>query len=54
MDGGYSVSGFNFGQYRISDGKAVSDTAYTLSFGPQIGPKFVKLDNFTITAITMF
>jgi len=45
MDGGYSVSGFNFGQYRISDGKAVSDTAYTLSFGPQIGPKFVKLDN---------
>ena len=45
MDGGYSVNGFNFGQYRISDGKAVSDTAYTLSFGPQIGPKFVKLDN---------
>ena len=45
LDGGYSVNGFNFGQYRTSDGKAVSDIAYTLSFGPQIGPKFVKLDN---------
>ena len=45
LDGGYSVNGFNFGQYRTSDGKAVSDTAYTLSFGPQIGPKFIKLDN---------
>jgi YidC/Oxa1 family membrane protein insertase len=45
LDGGYSVNGFNFGQYRTSDGKAISDTAYTLSFGPQIGPRFVKLDN---------
>jgi YidC/Oxa1 family membrane protein insertase len=34
MDGGYSMSGFNF-----------AGSAYTLSFGPQIGPKFVKLDN---------
>jgi len=35
LDGGSSVSGFNF-----------SGNAYTLSFGPQIGPKFQKLDNF--------
>ena len=34
MDGGYSVPVFNF------DGNA-----YTLSFGPQIGPRFEKLDN---------
>ena len=34
MDGGYSVPGFNFG-----------GSAYTLSFGPQIGPRFEKLDN---------
>jgi len=34
LDGGYSVQGFNF-----------SDNAYTLSFGPQIGPRFEKLDN---------
>jgi YidC/Oxa1 family membrane protein insertase len=34
LDGGYSMSGFNF-----------AGSAYTLSFGPQIGPKFVKLDN---------
>jgi len=34
LDGGYSVPGFDF-----------SGNAYTLSFGPQIGPKFVKLDN---------
>ena len=45
LDGGYSVPGFNFGQYRTSDGKVISDTAYTLSFGPQIGPRFIKLDN---------
>jgi YidC/Oxa1 family membrane protein insertase len=32
LDGGYSVSNFNF------DGNA-----YTLSFGPQIGPRFEKL-----------
>ena len=34
MDGGYSVPGFNFG-----------GNAYTLSFGPQMGPRFEKLDN---------
>jgi len=34
LDGGYLVPGFNF------DG-----SAYTLSFGPQIGPQFKKLDN---------
>jgi YidC/Oxa1 family membrane protein insertase len=34
LDGGRSVPGFNF-----------SGAAYTLSFGPQIGPQFEKLDN---------
>ncbi|MDR1868683.1 MAG: membrane protein insertase YidC [Treponema sp.] len=34
LDGGYSVSNFNF-----------SGSAYTIAFGPQIGPKFEKLDN---------
>ncbi|MCL1837578.1 MAG: membrane protein insertase YidC [Treponema sp.] len=34
LDGGYSTPGFNFG-----------GSAYTLSFGPQIGPRFEKLDN---------
>ncbi|MCL2270528.1 MAG: membrane protein insertase YidC [Treponema sp.] len=34
LDGGHNVPGFNF------DGNA-----YTLSFGPQIGPRFQKLDN---------
>jgi YidC/Oxa1 family membrane protein insertase len=34
LDGGYSTSGFNF-----------AGSAYTLVFGPQIGPKFEKLDN---------
>jgi YidC/Oxa1 family membrane protein insertase len=33
MDGGYTVNGFNFG-----------GASYTLAFGPQIGPKFEKLD----------
>jgi YidC/Oxa1 family membrane protein insertase len=33
LNGGYSVSGFDF-----------NGAAYTLSFGPQIGPKFAKLD----------
>ncbi|MDR3334293.1 MAG: membrane protein insertase YidC [Treponema sp.] len=33
LDGAYSVSSFNF-----------SGVAYTLGFGPQIGPKFEKLD----------
>jgi YidC/Oxa1 family membrane protein insertase len=35
LDGGYSVQGFNF-----------SGNAYTLSFGPQIGPPFEKLDRY--------
>jgi len=34
LDGGSSVPAFNF-----------NGNAYTLSFGPQIGPKFEKLDN---------
>ena len=34
LDGGYSTPGFNFG-----------GSAYTLAFGPQIGPRFEKLDN---------
>jgi YidC/Oxa1 family membrane protein insertase len=33
MDGGYTVNGFNFG-----------GASYTLAFGPQIGPRFEKLD----------
>ncbi|MCL2801728.1 MAG: membrane protein insertase YidC [Treponema sp.] len=33
LDGGFSVPGFNF-----------AGNAYTLSFGPQIGPQFAKLD----------
>ncbi|WP_461246497.1 membrane protein insertase YidC [Treponema sp. R6D11] len=35
LDGGYSVQSFNF-----------SDNAYTLSFGPQMGPPFEKLDRY--------
>jgi len=34
LDGGFSVQNFNF-----------AGNAYTLSFGPQIGPGFKKLDN---------
>jgi YidC/Oxa1 family membrane protein insertase len=34
LDGGYSMSAFNF-----------AGSAYTLAFGPQIGPRFEKLDN---------
>ncbi|MDR0487008.1 MAG: membrane protein insertase YidC [Treponema sp.] len=34
LDGGYSVQSFNF-----------SGNAYSLLFGPQIGPRFEKLDN---------
>jgi YidC/Oxa1 family membrane protein insertase len=34
LDGGHSIPGFNF-----------SGAAYTLAFGPQIGPEFEKLDN---------
>ncbi|GHV93872.1 membrane protein insertase YidC [Spirochaetia bacterium] len=41
LDGGYSVQGFNFGGQSLNGG----NIAYTLAFGPQIGPKFVKLDN---------
>jgi YidC/Oxa1 family membrane protein insertase len=35
LDGGYSVQKFDF-----------SGTAYTLSFGPQMGPAFEKLDRY--------
>ncbi|WP_461257705.1 membrane protein insertase YidC [Treponema sp. R80B11-R83G3] len=35
LDGGYSLQGFNF-----------SGNAYTLSFGPQMGPPFEKLDRY--------
>jgi len=35
LDGGYSVQNFNF-----------SGNAYTLSFGPQMGPPFEKLDRY--------
>jgi YidC/Oxa1 family membrane protein insertase len=35
LDGGFSVQGFNF-----------SGNAYTLSFGPQMGPPFEKLDRY--------
>jgi YidC/Oxa1 family membrane protein insertase len=35
LDGGYSVQGYNF-----------SGNAYTLSFGPQMGPPFEKLDRY--------
>jgi len=34
LDGGHSMFSYNF-----------NGSAYTLSFGPQIGPRFVKLDN---------
>jgi YidC/Oxa1 family membrane protein insertase len=34
LDGGHSMQSFNF-----------AGNAYTLAFGPQIGPKFEKLDN---------
>ncbi|GHU71396.1 membrane protein insertase YidC [Spirochaetia bacterium] len=39
LDGGYSVSGFNF-----PGAVGGSGAAYTLGFGPQIGPRFEKLD----------
>ncbi|GHT69655.1 membrane protein insertase YidC [Spirochaetia bacterium] len=39
LDGGYSVSGFNF-----PGALGGSGAAYTLGFGPQIGPYFEKLD----------
>ncbi|MDR0878178.1 MAG: membrane protein insertase YidC [Treponema sp.] len=39
LDGGYSVPGFNF-----PGAAGTPNAAYTLAFGPQIGPKFVKLD----------
>jgi YidC/Oxa1 family membrane protein insertase len=35
LDGGYSTQSFDF-----------NGSAYTLTFGPQIGPKFVKIDRY--------
>ncbi|MDR0316487.1 MAG: membrane protein insertase YidC [Treponema sp.] len=40
LDGGHSVPGFNFAQSPSGGG-----IAYMLTFGPQIGPQFEKLDN---------
>jgi YidC/Oxa1 family membrane protein insertase len=42
LDGGYSVSGFNFAP---GSSAGMNGIAYTLAFGPQIGPRFDKLDN---------
>ncbi|MDR1319400.1 MAG: membrane protein insertase YidC [Treponema sp.] len=42
LDGGYSVPGFNFAPGSSS---GMNGIAYTLAFGPQIGPRFEKLDN---------
>ncbi|GHV43457.1 membrane protein insertase YidC [Spirochaetia bacterium] len=39
LDGGYAVTGFNFPGAAGGPG-----VAYTLGFGPQIGPRFEKLD----------
>jgi YidC/Oxa1 family membrane protein insertase len=39
LDGGYAVSGFSF-----PGNPGGTNAAYTLSFGPQIGPRFEKLD----------
>ncbi|GHT77594.1 membrane protein insertase YidC [Spirochaetia bacterium] len=39
LDGGYSMTSLSF-----SNGTVGSAAAYTLGFGPQIGPKFEKLD----------
>jgi YidC/Oxa1 family membrane protein insertase len=39
LDGGYAVSGFSF-----PGNPGGSNAAYTLAFGPQIGPHFEKLD----------
>jgi YidC/Oxa1 family membrane protein insertase len=42
LDGGYTMPGFNFAP-GVAPGS--NGTAYTLAFGPQIGPRFEKLDN---------
>ncbi|MDR0998260.1 MAG: membrane protein insertase YidC [Treponema sp.] len=39
LDGGYAVSGFSF-----PGNSGGTNAAYTLGFGPQIGPRFEKLD----------
>jgi YidC/Oxa1 family membrane protein insertase len=39
LDGGYTTPGFNFAPQQAGG------IAYTLAFGPQIGPRFAKLDN---------
>jgi YidC/Oxa1 family membrane protein insertase len=39
LDGGYAVSGFSF-----PGNPGGTNAAYTLGFGPQIGPRFEKLD----------
>jgi len=44
LEGGVSVQNFNFGRYRNGSGVMLSDVGYSLSFGPQIGPAFKKLD----------
>jgi YidC/Oxa1 family membrane protein insertase len=41
LDGGHSVSGFNF---KTDSSTGISGAAYTLGIGPQIGPSFEKLD----------
>ncbi|MDR2371146.1 MAG: membrane protein insertase YidC [Treponema sp.] len=41
LDGGHSVSGFNF---KTDNSTGISGAAYTLGIGPQIGPSFEKLD----------
>jgi len=44
LEGGTPVQNFNFGKYRTGNGIMLSDIGYSLSFGPQIGPSFRKLD----------
>jgi YidC/Oxa1 family membrane protein insertase len=39
LDGGHSAQGFNF-----PGNPGATNAAYTLGFGPQIGPSFLKLD----------
>jgi YidC/Oxa1 family membrane protein insertase len=41
LDGGYSVQNFNFS---AGASGVISGAAYTLAYGPQLGPKFEKLD----------
>ncbi|MDR1617683.1 MAG: membrane protein insertase YidC [Treponema sp.] len=40
LDGGYSTQSFNFN----AGTAGISGAAYTLAYGPQMGPKFEKLD----------